>query len=206
MHASFDKQTVLIIDDQPENLSLTAEFLVSQGIEVMMSKNGLDGIEKARLGQPDLILLDVRMPQMDGFETCHRLKHDEITRGIPVIFMTALADLDDKLKAFAVGGVDYVTKPVQEPELLARVGVQLTCRRLKNELEEKNLRLQGALDTSHVVNVAIGILMARRAVTREEAFEIIRSQARSQRRKVSEIATKILADLQHRQADCDVQL
>lgn len=195
MHINFQNQTVLIIDDKPDNLSLAAEFLESQGIDIMMSKNGVDGVEKAGLGQPDLILLDVMMPEIDGFETCHRLKLDAVTKDIPVIFMTALTELDDKLKAFAVGGVDYVTKPIQESELLARVGVHLKISRLQKELEDKNLRLEGALDTGNIVNVAIGVLMEREGVKREPAFEIIRKQARSQQRKVSDVANELLADL-----------
>ena len=193
MHANYDNQTVLIIDDQPDNLAVTAEFLESQGIEIMMSRSGPDGVEKARLGQPDLILLDVRMPEVDGYETCHRLKSDDQTKDIPVIFMTGLTELAYKLKAFAVGGVDYITKPIQEPELLARVGVHLQLRGLQKELENKNLRLAGALDTGNVVNVAIGVLMERRGLKREEAFEIIRSQARSERRKVSDVANELLS-------------
>ena len=193
MHANYDNQTVLIIDDQPDNLAVIAEFLEAQGIEIMMSRSGPDGVEKARLGQPDLILLDVRMPEVDGYETCHRLKSDDQTKDIPVIFMTGLTELAYKLKAFAVGGVDYITKPIQEPELLARVGVHLQLRGLQKELENKNLRLAGALDTGNVVNVAIGVLMERRGLKREEAFEIIRSQARSERRKVSDVANELLS-------------
>ena len=193
MHANYDNQTVLIIDDQPDNLAVIAEFLEAQGIEIMMSRSGPDGVEKARLGQPDLILLDVRMPEVDGYETCHRLKSDDQAKDIPVIFMTGLTELAYKLKAFAVGGVDYITKPIREPELLARVGVHLQLRELQKVLENKNLRLAGALDTGNVVNVAIGVLMERRGLKREEAFEIIRSQARSERRKVSDVANELLS-------------
>jgi DNA-binding response OmpR family regulator len=191
-----ENQIVLIIDDKPENISLAADFLESQGISVMMARSGLDGLQTAREGQPDLILLDVRMPDIDGYETCHRLKQDAHTREIPVIFMTAMTNLDDKLKGFSVGGVDYITKPLQEPELLARVGVHLRLSTLQRELAEKNLRLEGALDTGNVVNVAVGVLMERRGITREEAFEVIRQQARSQRRKVAEVAAEILAQVQ----------
>lgn len=110
--------------------------------------------------------------------------------------MTGLTELDDKLKGFAVGGVDYVTKPVQESELLARASVHLQLSNLHKELEDKNARLEGALDTSNVVNVAIGVLMEREKISRVEAFEIIRSQARTQRVKVSAVANEILASHQ----------
>ena len=197
MPKKYKKQSVLIIDDQPSNLSLTADFLESQGVEVMMAKSGLDGIETAKDGQPSLILLDVKMPDIDGYETCHRLLGDERTKHIPIIFMTALTELDDKLKAFAVGGVDYVTKPIHEAELLARVGVHLQLSELKAELEEKNKRLENALDTASVVNVAIGVLMAQQKIPNKEAFEIIRKQARSQRRRVGEVASDLLATLEN---------
>ena len=194
MKFTFENESVLIIDDQPNNLALTAEFLESQGIDIMMAKSGIDGINIAIEGQPSLILLDLKMPGFDGYETCHCLKTDERTRHIPVIFMTALSDLSDKLKAFAVGGVDYVTKPIQEPELLARVGVHLQLNSLQKELEDKNKRLADAIDTGNVVNVAIGILMQREGIPRKEAFEIIRTQARSENRKASDVANELLDD------------
>ena len=186
--------TLLIIDDEATVINLISDFLNEQGIEIMVAKNGLDGISRAKNGQPDLILLDIRMPEMDGYEVCHQLKLDETTRDIPIIFMTGLTELDDKLKAFAVGGVDYVTKPFQRSELLARVSVHLQISNLQKELADKNVRLEGALDTGNVVNVAIGVLMEQKGVGRDEAFEIIRSQARTQRIKVSVIANEILSD------------
>ncbi|MCK4709158.1 MAG: response regulator [Gammaproteobacteria bacterium] len=185
--------TLLIIDDEATVINLISDFLNEQGIEIMVAKNGLDGISRAKNGQPDLILLDIRMPEMDGYEVCHQLKLDETTRDIPIIFMTGLTELDDKLKAFAVGGVDYVTKPFQRSELLARVSVHLQISNLQKELADKNVRLEGALDTGNVVNVAIGVLMEQKGIGRDEAFEIIRSQARAQRVKVSVIANEILA-------------
>lgn len=188
------RNTVLIIDDEASIIQVLSDFLVTQDIEIMMAKNGLDGIARAKKGQPDLILLDIRMPGMDGYEVCHQLKSDESTREIPIIFMTGLDNLNDKLKAFAMGGLDYVTKPVQESELLARVSVHLQLSNLQKELEEKNARLETALDTGNVVNVAIGVLMERNSISREDAYETIRSQARSQRCKVAVIAKEILSN------------
>lgn len=193
MKLDFKNNNLLIIDDEPANLLVASEFLESQGIEVLIAKNGEDGINRAKSGQPDLILLDIRMSGMDGYETCHKLKTDPDTKNIPIIFMTALTELDDKLKAFAVGGVDYVTKPIQESELLARVGVHLQLCSLQNELADKNERLETALDTGHVVNVVIGMLMQRDGIDRETAFEMIRSQARAERRKVKEIAEEVFS-------------
>ena len=185
--------TVLIIDDEAVNIQVLSDFLEEQGIDIMVAKNGVDGISRAKKGQPDLILLDMRMPGMDGYEACHQLKSDEATSEIPIIFMTGLTELDDKLKAFAIGGVDYVTKPFQQSELLARISVHLQISNLKNELADKNMRLEGALDTGNVVNVAIGVLMEQKGISRDEAFEMIRSQARAQRVKVTVIANEILS-------------
>lgn len=195
MTNNYQNNTVLIIDDEPTNIQVISDFLESQGVGIMMAKNGPAGISRAKKGQPDLILLDIRMPGMDGYETCHQLKSDESTKAIPIIYMTGLTELDDKLKAFAIGAVDYVTKPIQESELLARVSVHLQLSNLQKELADKNLRLEGALDTGNVVNVAIGVLMERDGISRDEAFEIIRKQARSERRKVFEIANEILENL-----------
>lgn len=188
--------TVLIIDDEAVNIQVLSDFLEEQGIDIMVAKNGTDGISRAKNGQPDLILLDIRMPGMDGYEVCHQLKSDKATREIPIIFMTGLIELDDKLKAFAVGGVDYITKPFQQSELLARISVHLQISNLQNELADKNARLEGALDTGNVVNVAIGMLMEQKGISRDDAFEIIRSQARAQRVKVSVVADEILANYQ----------
>lgn len=185
--------TVLIIDDEAVNIQVLSDFLEEQGIDIMVAKNGTDGISRAKKGQPDLILLDIRMPGMDGYDVCHQLKSDEATREIPIIFMTGLTELDDKLKAFAVGGVDYITKPFQQSELLARISVHLQISNLQNELADKNARLEGALDTGNVVNVAIGMLIEQKGISRDDAFEIIRSQARTQRVKVSAVADEILA-------------
>jgi len=195
MHYEYENNTVLIIDDEPSNIHIVSEFLEAQGIEIMMSKNGIDGINRAIKGQPDLILLDIRMPSMDGYDICYKLKNEESTKDIPIIFMTGLAGLEDKLKAFAVGGFDYVVKPFQGAELLARVSVHLQISNLTKELADKNARLEGALDTGNVVNVAIGVLMEREQISRESAFDIIRTQARSQRRKVSDIASELLVAL-----------
>lgn len=195
MPFDYKNQSLLIIDDEPTNLMVAADFLKNQGIEIMMSKSGDDGIEKAKRNKPDLIMLDVRMPGMDGYETCHQLKRENLTKDIPIVFMTGLSELDDKLKAFAVGAVDYITKPILEPELLARVGVHLQLRNSLKEIEGRNERLVNALDVSNVVNVAIGVFMERHRISHQDAFDSIRSRARSQRRKVDEVAEEILSGL-----------
>lgn len=133
--------TVLLIDDEPTNLALLSDILERRGLELMTARNGETGLEIARAGRPDLILLDVMMPGIDGFETCRRLKADPATREIPVIFSTILTDLDDKLAGFRVGGVDYLTKPFQEEEVAERVGRHLDVHRLQTELQRRNAEL-----------------------------------------------------------------
>ena len=109
--AEFDlqEQTILIIDDDPTNLRAITIYLEKLGPTILVAQNGESGLERALLGQPDLILLDIMMPGIDGFETCRRLKEHETTREIPVIFMTALSETVDKVKGFDVGAVDYLT-------------------------------------------------------------------------------------------------
>ena len=133
--------TILIIDDNTANLGVLTGYLRGQGFQMMIARNGIDGIEKARFGQPDLILLDVMMPEIDGFETCRRLKADAKTNEIPVIFITALDSVEDKVNGFAAGGVDYLTKPLHEAEVLARVRTHLNIRALQ-QLMKQNQQLQ----------------------------------------------------------------
>jgi len=133
----FQNYSILIIDDNPTNLSVLVDYLEDYGFEIMVAREGEIGLERAKIAHPDLILLDVMMPGIDGFETCRRLKADEKTAGMPVIFMTALDSTEDKLKGFEVGGVDYVTKPIQHQEVLARVTTHLRIRDLSISLNSK---------------------------------------------------------------------
>ncbi len=133
---------ILIVDDVPENLGVLFDVLAGQGYRTLIAEDGQEALKIARSGQPDLILLDIMMAGMDGFEVCARLKENPETRDIPVIFMTALSETADKLKGFEVGGVDYITKPFHQEEVLARVKTQLTIHRLQRELAEKNNSLE----------------------------------------------------------------
>lgn len=135
-------RTILIVDDHPANLSVVVDHLEDEGLHVSVAQGGEEALKRAQFIKPDLILLDVMMPGIDGFETCRRLKAQQATRDIPVIFMTALADVNDKVAAFAAGGVDYVSKPFQVEELLARVGTHLDLRAAQQELAEQNRLLQ----------------------------------------------------------------
>ncbi len=134
-------RAVLIIDDTPANLGVVADSLEANDCEILVAQDGEEGLLRARLAQPDLILLDVMMPGIDGIETCRRLKAADETRDIPVIFMTALADITDKVAGFAAGGVDYVTKPFQVEELLARVNTHLSLRAVQRQIVGQNQQL-----------------------------------------------------------------
>jgi len=129
--------TILIVDDQPTNLSSLFDVLVQAGFKVGVARTGAGAIEKAEYGTPALILLDVLMPEMDGFETCQRLKAHQLTKDIPVIFMTALDDTKDKIKGFHLGAVDYITKPIQHEEVLARVRAHLSIKILTQKLQQQ---------------------------------------------------------------------
>ncbi|MCB0211425.1 MAG: response regulator transcription factor [Anaerolineae bacterium] len=135
-------QTILIIDDNQENLRLLVNILKQQGYSIRPTLNAYQGLMIAQQEAPDLILLDIKMPEMDGYEVCQRLKADEQTHNIPVIFLSALDDVFDKLRAFEVGGVDYVSKPFHEAELLARIKTHLTLRHLNQALQNANEGLE----------------------------------------------------------------
>lgn len=130
-------ETILIVDDTPANLGVLVETLSEAGYQLMVAEDGEEALAQTEQTTPDLILLDVMMPGIDGFETCRRLKARAATRAVPVLFMTALNETADKVKAFAAGGVDYITKPIEHEEAMARVQTHLTLRRLQREQEEQ---------------------------------------------------------------------
>ncbi len=135
------RQTVLIVDDEAVNLKMLKAYLVAAGYDVLEALDGLQAIEMAK-EQPDLVLLDVMMPDMDGFETCCKLKENQATRDIPVVFLSALHDVRTKVYGFELGGVDYVSKPFEAKELLARVRTHLTLRRQEIEIREYARKLE----------------------------------------------------------------
>ncbi len=130
--------TVLIVDDTPANIAVLFNYLNGNGYTGLVACDGSSAIEQARYARPDLILLDIIMPGMNGFETCQRLKADTKTRDLPVIFLSALSETIDKVRGFKLGAVDFVNKPFKEEELLARVHSHVTLNRLQKRLKEKN--------------------------------------------------------------------
>lgn len=134
-------ETILVVDDTPANLKLLATLLQQNGFKVRVALSGALALRSIEKSPPDLVLLDARMPQMDGYAVCRQLKSMEGIRDIPVIFISGLQDTEDKLKAFDAGGVDYITKPFQILEVMVRVNTQLMQKRLQRELMEQNQRL-----------------------------------------------------------------
>lgn len=138
---TYTDYSILIVDDTPVNLRVIVDYLEACGFHIRIARSGERALKRVQYDQPDLILLDVLMPGIDGFETCRRLKADAATRDIPVIFMTALTDPEDKVKGFEVGGVDYVTKPLHQEEVLARIVTHLSMRDKTRSLQEQNEQL-----------------------------------------------------------------
>lgn len=131
-----NKGIIMIVDDTPDNLALLSDTLSEAGYRVLVATDGMSALEQINYLKPDIILLDVMMPGIDGFETCHRLKSNPNTRSIPILFMTALSELDHLLRGFNEGAVDYLVKPIRPPEVLVRIDVQLTQMRTIKRAEE----------------------------------------------------------------------
>src|SRR3954447_13379142 len=136
------KATILLVDDNPANLGVLTQLLTAQNWRVLVAQQGESGLRIAQQVRPDLIVLDVLLPGMDGFAICRRLKADPSLADIPVLFMTVRMDAADKLKGFQAGAVDYITKPFQAEEVLARVTTHLRLRQLTHSLQEQNAQLQ----------------------------------------------------------------
>ena len=150
------QRNILIVDDLPDNIRLLSDILQESGYEIKGVVNGSMALNVANSGWPELILLDINMPEMNGYETCQKLQADERTSSIPIIFLSALDDVFDKVKAFKVGGVDYITKPFQIEEVLARVNTHLQLRNLQKNLElevaAKTAQLKVALKEAEAAN------------------------------------------------------
>ena len=134
-------EEILIVDDKPANLKLLTQVLAGQGYRVRAASSGKHALESVRISPPNLILLDIKMPEMNGYEVCETLKAEAMTRDTPVIFISALDDVQEKVRGFRVGGVDYITKPFQVEEVLARVETHLGLRRLQKQLQDSNARM-----------------------------------------------------------------
>jgi two-component system, sensor histidine kinase and response regulator len=156
---------ILLVDDTPDNLRLLSAMLTDQAYDVRSVKSGSAALMVAQAEPPDLILLDINMPGLNGYEVCQRLKAEAATADIPIIFISALNEVFDKVKAFSVGGVDYISKPFQVGEVLARVENHLNRRRLQRQLQERHQQLQ---ERNHQLQVTEAEL--RRALAHEQAL------------------------------------
>ena len=154
-NAKTNRGDILIVDDQPNNLKILASILEQHGYKARPALSGELALMAVRESLPDIILLDILMPDMDGFEVCKQLKADEKTRHIPIIFVSALEDISHKMKAFAAGGVDYITKPFEEEEVLARTEIHLKLRRMELSLIENNIQLQQEITEREEVGKAL---------------------------------------------------
>lgn len=159
LYMSF-KGTILVVDDTPANLQLLTQTLSKQGYKVRIAPDGYLAIASVKVNPPDLILLDILMPRMDGYEVCQQLKERESTSSIPIIFLSALDDAFDKVKAFEVGGADYISKPFQIPEVKARIENQLQGIRLQKQLQAQNIELQQAKTVAEAANQAKSLFLA----------------------------------------------
>jgi DNA-binding response OmpR family regulator len=173
--------TVLVVDDTPANLHLLGSLLKEFGHSARFATSGELALQAARLHPPDLILLDVRLPKMSGYEICREFKADARLAEIPVIFVSALGDPEEKLQAFQAGGVDYVTKPFQAEEIRARIEVHLRLHRLQQEVEEHNARLEEAV--------------RRRTKEVEEANVRLAAQDRAKNQFLSAVAHELRSPL-----------
>lgn len=184
-----DASRILVIDDSRSSLKAIAAYLGSMNFEVIGAPSGAVGIQRARREQPALILLDVMMPVMDGYATCERLKTDAVTCDIPVIFMTALHDTDNKVRGFAAGAVDYITKPIQYEELLARVTTHLRIHALTRRLESMVAERTRALQET---NVALREVIAQHEQAARELIE-----AREVAERASAAKSRFLTNMNH---------
>ncbi len=138
---------ILMVDDNPTNLSVLFNSLSDSGFKLLVAQDGESALQQVELVKPDIILLDIMMPGLNGFDVCERLKNRDETRDIPIIFMTSLSDTTNKLKGFAVGAVDYLTKPLQSEEVIARVRTHLAIRKMHIDLELKNRQIVAQKNT-----------------------------------------------------------
>ncbi|VXD23594.1 diguanylate cyclase domain-containing protein [Planktothrix paucivesiculata] len=147
--------SILLVDDKPDNLRLLSTMLTEHQYEVRRVTKGVMALKTAKAAPPDLILLDIKLPDIDGYQVCESLKSDQITAEIPIIFISALDNVLDKVKAFSVGGVDYITKPFQVEEVLVRVKNHLTLRTQHQLLLAQNERLQQEIQARKVIEAAL---------------------------------------------------
>ncbi|MBX2864415.1 MAG: EAL domain-containing protein [Leptolyngbyaceae cyanobacterium MAG.088] len=192
---SLAKAKILIVDDLPDNLRLLSTTLTQEGFDVRSAINGSLAIMGIESDSPDLILLDIGMPDMDGFEVCDRLKSDAKISDIPIIFISALDDVQDKVKAFELGGVDYITKPFIIAEVLARIYLQLELKDLKHQLKTQNQQLKDTLQQQKQVESQIRQLnqeLERRVLERTQQLQTANEKLKQEMQERQQAQAKLL--------------
>lgn len=164
------ERSILVVDDNPDNLRLLEKILTEHHYNARLATSGSRALATVRKEAPDLILLDIMMPGMDGFEVCRRLKSDGQTAHIPVIFISAVSETIDKVKAFSLGAVDYISKPFQEDEVLARVKTHLTLSLLQRRMEKKNAELEKALAEINILRGIIPICVSCKKIRNDDGY------------------------------------
>lgn len=157
MEESENKPDILVVDDVPNNIRFLSNFLTEQGYGVRKAINGEMALKAVNALLPDLILLDVNMPDMSGYDVCSQLKADTATCSIPIIFLSAGNDVFDKVKAFKIGAVDYITKPFQLEEVLVRIQTQLKVQSLQKKLEVCNEKLRQTVTALQKAQAVLGV-------------------------------------------------
>lgn len=165
--------SILIVDDSLNNLTLLERILSRKGYKVGLASSGKLALDSVDMTQPDLILLDIMMPAMDGYEVCTRLKSSDRTRGIPIIFLSALVEVSNKVKAFNAGGVDYITKPFEPVEVVARVENQLRLRELELQLTEKNKMYRREIAFREEAEIETRLLLETTKFQKEQIEELL---------------------------------
>ncbi len=168
------ERVILIVDDLPDNLRVLSAALSGQGFQIRCAKSGAIALMAAETTSPDLILLDIKMPEMDGYEVCQRLKASAATCDIPIIFLSALDDVFDKVKAFNIGGADYITKPFQVEEVLIRVKHQLSLKVAQAEIKQLNEELELRVEQRTEQLAKINQELALEIIEREHTAECLR--------------------------------
>jgi PAS domain S-box-containing protein len=182
--------TILLVDDNPANLGVLTQLLTAQSWRVLVAQQGESGLQIAKRARPDLILLDVLLPGMDGFAICRRLKADSSTAEIPVLFMTVRMEAADKLKGFQAGAVDYITKPFQAEEVLARVTTHLRLRQLTHGLQVQNAQLQAAQAALRQANDDLEQRVQERTAELIQANADLQAQIAERQRMEAELLTE----------------
>lgn len=197
---------ILVVDDNPENISILSDLLRGEGYVVRSNRNGVDALVAVRQSLPDLILLDIMMPKMNGYEVCQELKADSLTREVPVIFISALAELHNKLNAFSAGGVDYISKPFHLEEVLIRVKTQLAMRQLQHDLQATNAALAAQLEevknqnaeldafahtVAHDLKNPLGLLIGHVELLANDMDEVQQADTLDELRNIVRIAVKM---------------